>query len=326
MLTNLSEPNMASLAVTIARKVVESPEMVVIASDKAEYANTTLSLVPYVVKKNAVIMLGSSILPESANFLRENKPQRVLLVSRDFTSADVDDALDAVNPIPPTVSVTSPATNSIVRGQVPIEVTASDNVAVQRVDFYIDNSLISSVTNEPYTYTLDTLTQADGSHNITAKAYDRVGNTAEFGITITIDNTQPSISDVALFPSAPTIHDTITFRADITDVTTGVATVILNHTTDGTTWQSLNMTLTEGNTYEATIGPLASETKLQYYVKATDTAGNIATSAIQSITIPTPPTEFPLVWLVAFTAVIAVIIATTVFFIKKRRRSEFRGS
>ena len=48
---------------------------------------------------------------------------------------------------PPTVSVTNPASGATVSGAVTIDSTASDNVGVTRVDFFVDGVLLSSDSN-----------------------------------------------------------------------------------------------------------------------------------------------------------------------------------
>jgi hypothetical protein len=82
-----------------------------------------------------------------------------------------------VDPTAPTVSLTSPANGSGVAGQVTLQATASDNVAVDHVDFLVDGLLVGTAPAAPFAYNWDSTTVADGSHNITARAVDTAGNT-----------------------------------------------------------------------------------------------------------------------------------------------------
>lgn len=100
----------------------------------------------------------------------------------------VDITFEGPDTTPPTVDITSPTDGATVSDTITIEASASDNVAVDYVEFYVDGSLLGTDTTSPYQASLDTTTLSDGSHSITAKAYDTSGNTAEDSITINVDN------------------------------------------------------------------------------------------------------------------------------------------
>lgn len=89
----------------------------------------------------------------------------------------------------PTVSVTSPTAGSTVSGTVSINATASDNVGVSKVEFYVDGSLRSTDTTAPYSWSWNTTTFANSSHTIVAKAYDAANNMGTSGnVTVTVNN------------------------------------------------------------------------------------------------------------------------------------------
>ncbi|HSX52955.1 MAG TPA: Ig-like domain-containing protein, partial [Patescibacteria group bacterium] len=91
---------------------------------------------------------------------------------------------------PPTVSIATPASGATVSGVVSIGAAASDNVGVAKVEFYIDSTLVSTVTASPYNYSWNTATVANGSHALTAKAYDAAGNsTTSSAVNISVNNT-----------------------------------------------------------------------------------------------------------------------------------------
>jgi hypothetical protein len=73
---------------------------------------------------------------------------------------------------PPTVN----ASESGSSGSITLNATASDNVGVSRVDFYVDGALKGTDSSSPYSATLDSTTLANGSHALVAKAYDAAGN------------------------------------------------------------------------------------------------------------------------------------------------------
>lgn len=73
---------------------------------------------------------------------------------------------------PPTVSASESGTS----GTVTLSASASDNVGVTKVEFYVDGALKATDTSSPYSASLDSTTLADGSHSLVAKAYDAAGN------------------------------------------------------------------------------------------------------------------------------------------------------
>ncbi len=92
---------------------------------------------------------------------------------------------------PPRVEIINPLDGTSVSGtNVEISATASDNVGVQRVEFYYDNNiLLGTNTISPYAITFDSTVANNGEHKIFAKAYDLVGNEATSNIrTIYVSN------------------------------------------------------------------------------------------------------------------------------------------
>ena len=80
----------------------------------------------------------------------------------------------------PTVSITYPMDGDSLSGVVTITATAEDNEGILRVEFYIDDSLKHTDTDEPYSYQWNTSLLPDSSsHTIMAKAYDKAENVGE---------------------------------------------------------------------------------------------------------------------------------------------------
>ncbi len=77
--------------------------------------------------------------------------------------------------VKPVVSISSPLNGATVSGSVVISSTASDNVGVTKVEFYLNGSLLGSKASAPYTYTWNTV-GLSGSQSLSAKAYDAAGN------------------------------------------------------------------------------------------------------------------------------------------------------
>lgn len=89
---------------------------------------------------------------------------------------------------PPSVSLSAPADGATVSGQITLSASASDNVGVDRVEFRIDGSLLASDSSAPYSSNWDSSTVSDGSHQISAEAFDAAGNSASDVINVTVSN------------------------------------------------------------------------------------------------------------------------------------------
>jgi alpha-glucosidase (family GH31 glycosyl hydrolase) len=92
--------------------------------------------------------------------------------------------------VPPIVFINSPADGSIVAGSVSVTGTASDNVAVAKVEVSIDSgawSIASGTTN--WSFSLNTTTMVNGPHTIAARATDGSGNVSSIpSVTVRVIN------------------------------------------------------------------------------------------------------------------------------------------
>jgi hypothetical protein len=98
------------------------------------------------------------------------------------------------------IDVTAPTVSASVTGssgRINLNATATDNVGVTKVEYYIDGNLVGSSTASPYTLGYDSTLLTKGSHSLVTKAYDaanNVGTSSAFAFTV--DNT-------AVTPGAP---------------------------------------------------------------------------------------------------------------------------
>jgi subtilisin family serine protease len=99
---------------------------------------------------------------------------------------------------PPTSAITDPAPGAVVSGEVIVNVSASDDVAVSQVDLFIDGVFFATDTTEPFGFLWDSGTYANGSHELTAVAHDSSGNTGQsHPLTFIVDNQPIGIDTVA---------------------------------------------------------------------------------------------------------------------------------
>ena len=88
----------------------------------------------------------------------------------------------------PQVALLSPSKGSLVWGMVPVDVSATDDVAVTRVELFVDNRSYAIATSPPYQFIVDASDFAPGQHKLRAYAYDaseNVGKTKSARISIT---------------------------------------------------------------------------------------------------------------------------------------------
>ena len=115
--------------------------------------------------------------------------------------SDDDVVMAVVNPdnIPPTIIIDKPQkmlyvnNKKIARflfpliiGKIDIQAESSDNVGIEKVEFYIDNVLTETVYEEPYLWSWDERTFF--KHSIMTRAYDKSENTDDDEINIWIFN------------------------------------------------------------------------------------------------------------------------------------------
>lgn len=87
----------------------------------------------------------------------------------------------------PTVSITYPLYGSFIKKNnvLDIQASASDNVAISKVEFYVNNNLICIDTTSPYICSWFVGKKPRVTYTISAKAYDTSNNTASHSITVT---------------------------------------------------------------------------------------------------------------------------------------------
>jgi beta-lactamase superfamily II metal-dependent hydrolase len=87
----------------------------------------------------------------------------------------------------PVTAVTSPANGASVTGTIAVTASASDNVGVTSVEFWLDGVLAATDSSSPYSWSWNTATASPGSHSLVSKAYDAAGNigtSAAINVTI----------------------------------------------------------------------------------------------------------------------------------------------
>src|SRR6185503_5396255 len=119
----------------------------------------------------------------------------------------------------PDVTVTAPADGGVVFSSVDIVASASDNIKVAGVTFFLDDKALGAEdTAAPYEVTWWTTDTTNGSHVLKAVARDGSGNQSSNSITVTVSNDQAAPTVALTNPAAgTTVSGTVTLNATASD-------------------------------------------------------------------------------------------------------------
>jgi hypothetical protein len=210
---------------------------------------------------------------------------------------DVTIAQDQGDTVNPSVSITAPAANSLLRSLVNVTAVATDNVAIDRVEFRVDGSLKETISGSgPYVYVWNTTETSNAQHQIEAKAFDTSNNFDVNTIQVMVDNDAPMIS--VLSPqNGSTVHGNISIVAPATDnFDLNRAEIYLD--SDSAPFVTLGG---NGTVFEFThiwnTGALP-EGQHSIFVRVFDQAGNSTNSAVINVLVDNNDTTPPAVTLI----------------------------
>jgi len=176
---------------------------------------------------------------------------------------------------PPSVSITSPANNATVAGNVTFSADASDNVGIAFVEFFVDGVWYAADSSAPYSCSWDSRTVANGAHTLMAVAEDSSGNRTSTWISVIVSNTAPDTTPPTVTITSPTqgqsVSGNTTVRVSVWD-NVGVVRCELfinGALTDASTTAPFNMRFNAKRMSGALI----------LTVKAYDAAGNVGISS-----------------------------------------------
>lgn len=120
---------------------------------------------------------------------------------------------------PPTVSITYPGNGTAVYGITNVAASAGDNIGVSKVEFYMDGALQTTAYTSPVIWAWDTRAASNGSHTLTAKAYDGSGNVGNSApVTVNISNGPDLTMTVENPPSSANAGGSFTGSATVSNI------------------------------------------------------------------------------------------------------------
>jgi thermitase len=183
----------------------------------------------------------------------------------------------------PGITITAPATGSTVSSTVSVNVSATDNVGVTKVEWYLNGSLVGSSASASASFSWNTTAYANGSYTLQAKAYDAAGNVgSSAGVSISVQNAVPDATAPTATITAPaggsTVSGVVSVNVSTTD-NVGVTKVewYLNGALVGSSASS-----SASFSWNTATSPNGSCT---VQAKAYDAAGNIGSSPTINVSV-----------------------------------------
>jgi hypothetical protein len=106
-----------------------------------------------------------------------------------LTVQTISVTVDNADATPPTAGIAAPLDGATVSGTVSITATASDDLGVNKVRFWVDGTYLGYDSTAPYTRSWDSTSVGNGTHTIRVQAVDNAGNvSSDATISVTVNN------------------------------------------------------------------------------------------------------------------------------------------
>lgn len=126
----------------------------------------------------------------------------------------------------PAVAIAAPLAGKTVNGLVPVDVSATDNVGVTKVELWANGKLAASDTAAPFQFSWDSTSATNGSASLVAVAFDAAGN-SKSSSTVSVNVANNVVAD--------TQPPTVTIRNPVAGKVSGTVSVSTAATDNGGT-------------------------------------------------------------------------------------------
>lgn len=187
----------------------------------------------------------------------------------------------AADTMPPVASISSPNDATSVSGLTTVNVSASDDTGVTRVELYVDGAVFASDPTAPHSFAWDTSVVNNGTHSLEAVAYDAAGNSGDSNLVrVTVDNSAPAPAPPTVDISSPVNGSSVTGTVKIKVSANGSSTIKkIEAYADGSLVGSNGCTSTSCSaTFRWNSKPAAAG-QHTLSAKAYDAAGNVGASS-----------------------------------------------
>ena len=259
-----------------ASACITVPPALVLQTEEGAPAGSLTSYAGFSVGNVKVTTDGVNGFTVSADGAVSQGPNELATSGLPWTLALDDSATPDTTP--PTTAITAPAQGATASATTSVAATAADNVAVTKVEFYLDGVLQATDTTSPYAWSWNTTTAANGGHTLMTEAYDAAGNVGtSTPVTVTVSNlgdTTPPSAPGNLTATPAKRKIALSWAAATDNVGVTGYQIWRASSPTGTFVQIATVTATA---YTNT--GLSSGTTWYYQVKAYDAAGNISAAS-----------------------------------------------
>jgi thermitase len=202
-------------------------------------------------------------------------------------SASVKAAVAATSTIDrqaPTAAITAPTAFSSISGLVPINVSATDNVGVARIELLVNGTTVAVDSGAPFGFSWNSSGVANGMADLVAVAYDAAGNfTASSTVSVNVANATPLVK-------VDTTPPVVAIANPVPGMVNGTVSVFLNATDNsgaaGITQQLFIDGVLKAKGTGGTLGYNWNTRKIASGIHtlkavATDAAGNASSASVQ---------------------------------------------
>jgi hypothetical protein len=221
----------------------------------------------------------------------------------------------------PTVEIERPLNGGYVRGTVLVEVSADDS-NFDEMKLTVGGSVRVWKEGGSEIYVWETTGYGDGLYVIGLSARDKAGNEVETSVSVTVDNTAPSLSNLVWSPSEPSAGEQVNVSVQVVEEGSGIRNVTLWYRVNITEWECLNMTFQDGN-WTCAIPGQSEKAPVEFYVESYDNAGNFAATLERVYYVKAAAggvSGFPLDWLLLIIIIIGAMSGAAVYYFKFRKK------
>src|SRR5262245_54335995 len=173
-----------------ATACITAPPAFVLQTEEGSPTGSLTSFAGYSVGDVRVTTDGSTGFTVSADGAVTEGPNEVAAAGLPRTFMLDDGPPPPPDTIAPTTSITAPADGAMLAATVNVTASASDNVGVTKVEFYVDGVLQATDTSAPYAWSWNTFGTSNGAHTVTSRAYDAASNIGtSTGVNVNVANT-----------------------------------------------------------------------------------------------------------------------------------------
>ena len=226
----------------------------------------------------------------------------------------------------PTLEILQPLNGSFVRGDVNVQLCV-DDLNFENATLRIGDDVVQVwETGGNYTYLWKTLEYFDGNYTIVLSALDKAGQEKETIVSVFVDNTAPSFTNLVWVPLEPESGEQVNVSVQILEEGSGVKNASLWFRVNVSEWQRLDMSLHEGN-WTCTIPGQVGGANVTFYLECYDNAENFAATLERGYTVKPADEEgdkgaagFPLSGLLLIIAIIGLVVGSTLYVFKFRKK------